>query len=88
MPDTQPDLLVKSSEWTDAYSDTGITVGDQLIITVKSGSIIACTKATEPTQADGVIPRKAGEQFLNQAGDSGLWLRATNDRAVVNVSEY
>lgn len=88
MPDTQPSLNVTANEWVDAYSETGISVGTQLVVTVESGSIVASTKATAPTESDGKIFRKRGEQFLNKTGDSGLWLKATNDLAVVNVSAY
>lgn len=88
MPDTLANINVRSDAWTDAYTDTGITVGVQVIVTVKSGSIIAAVKATAPTSADGEIHYKMGEQFLNKTGDSGLWLRSTSDLAVVNVSEY
>lgn len=88
MPDTLPSLRVNSTEWTDAYAATGITVGTQLIVTVVTGSIISCTKATAPDESDGVISHKRGDQFLNKSGDSGLFIRATSDRALVNVSEY
>lgn len=88
MPDTLQSLTVKNDAWTNAYTATSVAVGEQLVCTVLSGSIVAVVKATEPTEADGKIPRKAGEQFTNQSGDSGLWLRSTSDLAVVNVSEY
>ncbi len=88
MPDTRPSLTIKSDGWTDAYAATGIAVGTQLIVTVESGSVLAVTKATEPTEADGKISRKRGDQFLNKTGDSGLWLKSEPDRSVVNVSVY
>lgn len=87
MPDTLANINVRDS-WVDAYAASGIAVGTQCIVTVQSGGIVAAVKTTAPTATTGVIAHEAGEQFLNKSGDSGLWIKATSDLAVVNVSAY
>lgn len=88
MPDTLQSLDITSDAWTNAYSETGITVGNQLVCKVQDGQVLVSVNATAPVQGtDGAIAYKRGDQFTNQTGDSGLWLKAVGDRALVNVSE-
>ena len=89
MADSIDDILIPSSDWVDAYSLSGVTVGDAIVINNKSGiKLISKITDTKPDIDDFNGPEVYARSYYYLAsGESGLYLRATNSNATINVQE-
>lgn len=90
MADTRPDIILEAGVQTDLYAELNaqagypaVTVGTQLAMQNKSGSVVELTaKATAPDNSDGSTLVYPYEFMSNDSGDAGAWAFSINNAAI------
>lgn len=81
MADTVANIVVGAGEIKNLYTETGFTVGDQLVVEMLGTGLAklyaGTTLAVEPTNTTGYSELVPGESYVNQTDDTGafIWSR-------------
>ncbi len=89
MADSLKNIPLNRNTWTNLYSESGISVGTQLVVqNVGQNRILLHTGATAPNETDGfnVLPVDS-IPYINQASSSGEWARSVDASSLINVGE-
>lgn len=94
MADTNPDVQVSNTAWTDINTATGIVVGTEIILTNKSTSVILVQTVTAQPSADStdgvplsVLPESTAVKTVT-AGESKVWAKSIGfDNALLSVQD-
>lgn len=80
------DVVAPVGEFLDVYDETGITVGDGLMLQSKGGYVLvqyqAAAPADDSTEGFVLAPH---EMFPVVGGEDGCWIRALNYEGAVAV---
>jgi hypothetical protein len=91
MSNTLPDVQLPENTWVNLYSSTGITVGTAVNVTNKgSYPILLAVSVSSPVSSTigaPLHPGPFGSVAFVDAGESGLWARATVGTSQVLVQE-
>lgn len=90
MADTIANIQVEPDTPTDLYIATGISIGTKInvaMIGYGNARLIAIAELTSaPDDSTGYRDLETGQEFVNDAGDSGAWIWSAQG-CTVNVKE-
>lgn len=88
MADTINDVAL-TTDWVSAFTVTGITSTKSISIVNKGGDyVLIQIKAATPTVGNtNGVPLEPFKQAVIAAGVNGVWIRAVNNRTLVNIQE-
>lgn len=79
------DVTLPGGEWHDLYAEASVTVGTEMLCTVKcAGTVYFWEGASEPAAGAGV-PKEFGDAVMVEAGSPGCWVRCNGAQLCVNV---
>lgn len=85
MADTLPNIPLPANTWVDLYAESGITPGTQILTqNIGASNIRLHASLAEPT-VEGYRRAAAGQEAINDAGDSGAWAYSPVVDGLVNV---
>ena len=93
MADTTNDVAIPTANWVNAFTVTGIASTSSLSILNKSSyPVLMQIIAAQPSASDtnGVVIGQMNTSYANattEANASGVWLKAVNFPATINISE-
>jgi hypothetical protein len=93
MADTTNDSIVSATTWVSAFTLSGVASTASLSIFNKSSyPVLMQIIAAQPADADvnGIIIGQMNTSYANattEANASGVWLKAVNFPATINISE-
>lgn len=87
MADSTANIQLTKGTWQNLYSLSGITVGNQIIVTnVGNAECRLYAAAVAPVSGVAGIPLPVYKAAVNEAGDSGAWIYCVQEGRV-NVRE-
>ncbi len=92
MSNTLKNISLPSNEWVDIYShpvivSAGIEIGDKIKVSAISGNMHLNAGTEKPTAASGFEPLQQGFQAINEATDTGAWIKSVGSSGLINVSK-
>lgn len=91
MPDNLTNIPLPANEWVDLYAESGITVGQPLIVeNVGVCDIYLAVQATEPAKdhkSYNILKRDDDIRLTNTPGDPGAWAFCNTTKGFISVAE-
>ena len=91
MPDNLPNISLPANEWVDLYAESGITVGQPLVVeNVGVCDIYLAVQSTEPAKdhkSYNILKRDDDIRLTNNLGDAGAWAFCNAAKGFISVAE-